>query len=47
MRLPVLRSVMIAGLLGNVFVFSVYQLLIRTLIPPLAITLALALSTTS
>jgi hypothetical protein len=41
--MPALRSVMIAGLLGNVVVFAGYQLLIRTLIPPLAVTLALQL----
>jgi hypothetical protein len=42
-RRPILRSVMIAGLVGNVLVFAGYQLLIRTLIPPLAVTLALQL----
>lgn len=42
-RLPTLRRIMIAGLVGNVLVFAGYQLLIRTLIPPLAVSLALQL----
>ena len=43
-RLPALRNVLIAGLAGNVFVNSVLQaLILRTLIPPLAIILALTL----
>ena len=43
-RLPALRNVMIAGLAGNVLVNSVLTaLILRTLIPPLAIILALAL----
>jgi uncharacterized cupredoxin-like copper-binding protein len=44
MRLPALRKVMIAGLVGNVFVFTVLQaLILQTLIPELAIILALTL----
>jgi uncharacterized cupredoxin-like copper-binding protein len=44
MRLPTLRIVMIAGLVGNVLVFTVLQaLILRTLIPELAIILALTL----
>ena len=40
-RLPALRNVMIAGLVGNVLVNTVLQaLILRMLIPPLAITLA-------
>ncbi len=43
-RLPTLRKVMIAGLVGNVLVNIVLQaLILRTLIPPLAIILALTL----
>jgi uncharacterized cupredoxin-like copper-binding protein len=43
-RLPILRKVMIAGLVGNVLVFTVLQaLILRTLIPELAIILALTL----
>jgi len=43
-QLPTLRAVMIAGLVGNVLVFTVLQtLILRTLIPPLAIILALTL----
>ena len=43
-RLPALRKVMIAGLAGNVLVNIVLQaLIVRTLIPPLAIILALTL----
>lgn len=43
-RLPTLRKVMIAGLVGNVLVNTVLQaLILRTLIPPLAIILALTL----
>ena len=44
MRLPALRRVMIAGLAGNVLVFTVQQVLMHTLIPPLAIILALTLA---
>jgi plastocyanin len=44
MRLPTLRKVMIAGLVGNVLVFTVLQaLILQTLIPELAIILALTL----
>ena len=44
MRLPVLRKVMIAGLVGNVLVNTVLQVLIlQTLIPPLAIISVLTL----
>jgi plastocyanin len=44
MRLPILRKVMIAGLVGNVLVFTILQaLILQTLIPPLAIILALTL----
>ena len=44
MRLPILRKVMIAGLVGNVLVFTVLQaLILQTLIPALAIILALTL----
>ena len=40
-RLPALRNVIIAGLVGNVLVNTVLQaLIVRTLIPPLAIILA-------
>ena len=43
-RLPTLRKVMIAGLVGNVLVNTVLQgLILRTLIPPLVIILALTL----
>jgi plastocyanin len=43
-RLPTLRKVMIAGLVGNVLVFTVLQaLILQTLIPELAIILALTL----
>ena len=43
-RLPTLRKAMIAGLVGNVLVNAVLQaLIVRTLIPPLAIILALTL----
>jgi plastocyanin len=43
-RLPILRTVIIAGLVGNVLVNIVLQVLIvRELIPPLAIILALTL----
>jgi plastocyanin len=42
-QLPTLRKLMIAGLVGNVVVFTVSQVLQRTLIPPLAIILALTL----
>jgi plastocyanin len=42
-QLPTLRKVMIAGLVGNVVVLTVQQILQRTLIPPLAIILALTL----
>ena len=43
-RLPALRNVIIAGLVGNVLVNTVLQaLIVRTLIPPLAIILALTL----
>ncbi len=44
MRLPTLRTVMIAGLLGNVVVNTVLQaLILQVLIPPLAIIMALTL----
>jgi len=44
MRLPTLRKVMIAGLVGNVLIFTVLQaLILQTLIPALAIILALTL----
>ena len=44
MRLPTLRKVMIAGLVGNVLVFTLLQaLILQTLIPELAIILALTL----
>ena len=44
MRLPTLRKVMIAGLVGNVLVFTILQaLILQTLIPELAIILALTL----
>lgn len=44
MRLPALRVVIIAGLVGNVVAFSVLQaLILRALIPELAIILALTL----
>jgi uncharacterized cupredoxin-like copper-binding protein len=44
MRLPTLRIVMIAGLVGNVVVFTIPQaFILQTLIPPLAIILALTL----
>ena len=44
MRLPMLRTVMIAGLVGNVLVNTVLQVLIlQTLIPPLAIISVLTL----
>jgi hypothetical protein len=44
MRLPTLRTLMIAGLLGNVVVNAVLQaLILQTLIPPLAIIMALTL----
>jgi plastocyanin len=44
MRLPTLRTVMIAGLVGNVVVNTVLQaLILHTLIPPLAIIMALTL----
>jgi uncharacterized cupredoxin-like copper-binding protein len=44
MRLPALRKMMIASLLGNVLVFTISQVLIlHRLIPPLAIILALTL----
>src|SRR6266545_4279304 len=44
MRLPALRTVMIAGLLGNVVVNTVLQaLILQVLIPPLAIIMALTL----
>jgi len=43
-RLPALRKVIIAGLVGNVLVNIVLQaLILRTLIPPLAVILALTL----
>jgi plastocyanin len=43
-RLPALRKLMIAGMVGNVLVNAVLQVLIvRTLIPPLAIIMALTL----
>lgn len=43
-RLPVLRRIMIAGLLGNVVAFTVVQaLILRALIPELSIILALTL----
>ncbi len=43
-RLPTLRAVMIAGLVGNVLVNIVLQaLILRTLIPPLAIIMTLTL----
>jgi plastocyanin len=44
MRLLILRTVMIAGLVGNVLVNTVLQaLILHTLIPPLAIIMALTL----
>ena len=44
MRLPTLRTVMIAGLVGNVLVNTVLQaLILQTLIVPLAIIMALTL----
>jgi uncharacterized cupredoxin-like copper-binding protein len=44
MRLPTLRTVMIAGLVGNVLVNTILQaLILQTLIPPLAIIMALTL----
>src|SRR5262245_30967440 len=44
MRLPTLRTVMIAGLVGNVLVNTVLQaLILQMLIPPLAIIMALTL----
>jgi plastocyanin len=44
MRLPILRKVMIAGLVGNVLVNAFLQaLILQTLIPPLAIIMALTL----
>src|SRR5687768_15855559 len=44
MGVPILRAVMIAGLAGNVLAFTVLQaLILRALIPPLAIILALTL----
>src|SRR6266540_7060349 len=44
MRLPTLRTVMIAGLVGNVVVNTVLQaLILQTLIPPLVIIMALTL----
>lgn len=43
-RLPTLRAAMIAGLVGNVLVNTVLQaLILRSLIPPLAIIMALTL----
>jgi uncharacterized cupredoxin-like copper-binding protein len=42
-RLTVLRKVLIAGLLGNVLVGAVLQALVRLLIPPLLIIMALTL----
>jgi heme/copper-type cytochrome/quinol oxidase subunit 2 len=43
-RLPTLRTVIIAGLVGNVLVNTVLQaLILQTLIPPLAIIMALTL----
>jgi plastocyanin len=44
MRIPALRTVMIAGLVGNVLVNTVLQaLILQMLIPPLAIIMALTL----
>jgi len=42
-RLTALRKVIIAGLVGNVLVGAVLQALVRTLIPPLVIIMALTL----
>src|SRR5215212_6774545 len=42
-RMPALRKVIIAGLLGNVLVGAVLQALVRLLIPPLLMIMVLTL----